>query len=95
MIKAYLDSYDKITVEVSKNYYDGKISSLFLLTDYGPEFLGDLLYVKEEKNFKRYTLKMEMDIELGKEYYLIDEYVLHLYMYLDDYINTLMNLLYW
>lgn len=74
MIKAYLDSYDKITVEVSKNYYDGKISSLFLLTDYGPEFLGDLLYVEEEKNFKRYTLKMEMDIELGKEYYLIDEY---------------------
>ena len=30
MVKAYLDSYKTITIYVSKNYYDGKLTNLIL-----------------------------------------------------------------
>jgi len=75
MVKAYLDSYNKITIYVSKNYYNGKINSLYVLTNYGPEKLPDLNLVNSSANYNEYTILLTEDfVELGKEYYLINEY---------------------
>lgn len=75
MVKAYLDSYKKITIYVSKNYYNGKINSLYLLTDYGPEKLPDLSVVNNSNGYNEYIVELQEEIfELGKEYYLVDEY---------------------
>ena len=56
MIKAYLDSYSKITVYVGKNYYDGKINSLYLLTEYGPVKLGNLNFVNSNEKYNEYSI---------------------------------------
>lgn len=74
MIKAYLDSYNKINVYVSKNYYSGKINSLYLSTQYGPVKLPDLVYKSEDKFNIEYYIEIKEEFELGKEYYLIDQY---------------------
>ena len=74
MIKAYLDSYSKITVYVGKNYYDGKINSLYLLTEYGPVKLGDLNFVNSNEKYNEYSIVLQEDMELGKEYYLVSDY---------------------
>lgn len=75
MVKAYLDSYNKITIYVSKNYYSGKFNSLYLLTDYGPVKLPDLILVNGSNNCNEYKIDLEENfIELGKEYYLVNEY---------------------
>ena len=62
MIKAYLDSYDKITVNVSKNYYGGKISSLYMLTKYGPQKLKELELSEKFEDYIEYNLKLEEEI---------------------------------
>lgn len=72
MIRAYLDSYSKITVYVDKNYYDGKINSLYLLTEYGPVKLENLTLVDFEQ--KKYEVELKENISLGEEYYLVDDY---------------------
>ena len=74
MIKAYLDSYNKITVNVSKNYYGGKISSLYMLTKFGPQKLSNLEFFEKLENYYEYSVIFEHEIELGEEYYLIDEH---------------------
>jgi len=75
MVKAYLDSYNKITIYVSKNYYNGKINSLYLLTNYGPEKLLDLILVNNTNSYNEYEITLNEEfVELGKEYYLVNEY---------------------
>ena len=74
MIKAYLDSYNKITINVSKNYYGGKINSLYMLTKYGPCKLKELELTENFKDYIEYKLDLEEDLELGQEYYVVDGY---------------------
>ena len=75
MVKAYLDSYNKITVYVSKNYYNGKINSLFLLTNYGPVDLPELELVNSNNTYNEYVINLEESfVELGEEYFLVNEY---------------------
>ena len=74
MIKAYLDSYNKITINVSKNYYGGKISSLYMLTKYGPEKLSELQFCEKFEDYIEYAIDFNEDIQLGEEYYLVNEY---------------------
>lgn len=75
MVKAYLDSYNKIIIDVSKNYYDGKINSLYLLTNYGPEKLPELKLIKNDIKYNEYEVVLNEDfIQLGEEYYLVNEY---------------------
>ena len=74
MIKAYLDSYNQIKVNVSKNYYSGKISSLYMLTKYGPQKLKELQLSEKFEDYIEYIVEFDFDIELGEEYYLVDEY---------------------
>ena len=74
MIKAYLDSYNQIKVNVSKNYYSGKISSLYMLTKYGPQKLKELQLSEKFEDYIEYVVEFDFDIELGEEYYLVDEY---------------------
>lgn len=74
MVKAYLDSYKKITIYVSKNYYSGKLSSFYLLTEYGPVKLPKIELKNNNSNYNEYELILEEELELGKEYYLINEY---------------------
>lgn len=74
MIKAYLDSYDKITIDVSKNYYGGKINSLYMLTKYGPCKLKELELTENFKDYIEYKLDLEENLELGEEYYVVDGY---------------------
>ena len=73
MIKAYLDSYNKITLNVSKNYYSGKINSLYMLTKYGPQKLKELKVYANDRDYIKYEVEID-GIELGKEYYLVDDY---------------------
>lgn len=74
MIKAYLDSYNTITVIVSKEYYVGKISSLYLLTQYGPEVIGTLNLVNNDKDCVEYKVNTTICFDIGEEYYLVDEH---------------------
>ena len=74
MVKAYLDSYRKITIYVSKNYYDGKLKSFCFLTNYGPVKLPDLEIVSNNSNYNIYEINLEEDITIGEECYLINEY---------------------
>lgn len=74
MIKAYLDSYNKITLEVSKNYYGGKINSLYISTKYGLEKMQNLEEQNKQGQFVEYVADFETPIELGEEYYLIDDH---------------------
>ena len=74
MIKAYLDSYNQITLNVSKNYYGGKINSLYMITKYGPQKLKDLQFVNKFENYYEYRIDFEDEIKLGEECYLVDDY---------------------
>jgi pullulanase len=74
MIKTYLDSYNQITVNVSKNYYGGKISSLYMLTKYGPQKLKELQLCEKFEDYIEYTVELDDSIELGEEYYLLDDH---------------------
>ncbi len=74
MIKVYLDSYNQIKVNVSKNYYSGKISSLYMLTKYGPQKLKELQLSEKFEDYIEYIVEFDFDIELGEEYYLVDDY---------------------
>ena len=74
MIKAYLDSYNQITLNVSKNYYDGKINSLYMLTKYGPQQLNSLELVDNFKDYIEYKIFFDDKLELGNEYYVMDQY---------------------
>ena len=74
MIKAYLDSYNKITINVNKNYYGGKISSLYMLTKYGPQKLKELELSEKFEDYIEYILDFDEEIDLGEEYFLLDDY---------------------
>lgn len=74
MIKAYLDSYNQMKINVSKNYYSGKISSLYMLTKYGPQKLKELQLSEKFEDYIEYIVEFDFDIELGEEYYLVDDY---------------------
>ena len=74
MIKAYLDSYNQITINVGKDYYGGKISSLYMLTKYGPQKLNELQLSEKFEDYIEYTVNFEDEIELGEEYYLLDDH---------------------
>ena len=75
MVKAYLDSYNKITIYVSKDYYNGVFHSLFLLTDYGPVKLPDLVFVAGEAKQNIYEVNLEEQfINFDNKIYLINEY---------------------
>jgi len=74
MIKAYLDSYNQITIDVNKNYYGGKINSLYMLTKYGPQKLMEVEFSEKFEDYIEYVVKFNDEIELGEEYYLIDEH---------------------
>ena len=56
MVKAYLDSYNKITIYVSKNYYDGKLKSFYFLTNYGPVKLPDIELIGNNSNYNIYEI---------------------------------------
>ena len=74
MIKAYLDSYNKITLEINKNYYGGKINSIYILTKCGPQLLNGLEENGRFNDYVQYVVNIEENIDLGEEYYLIDNY---------------------
>ena len=74
MIKAYLDSYSKIIIKVSKNYYEGRINSLFMEIDNDLHKLNNLKMIKKADGYVEYMVDIDIPIELGKEYYLITEY---------------------
>jgi pullulanase len=74
MIKAYLDSYNQITLNVSKNYYGGKINSLYMLTKYGPQKLQEAQVSNKFEDYIEYSVRFDENLELGEEYYLVDEH---------------------
>lgn len=74
MVKAYLDSYRKITIYVSKNYYDGKLKSFYFLTNYGPVKLPEIELIGNNSNYNIYEINLEEDVNVGEEYYLVNEY---------------------
>lgn len=74
MIKAYLDSYELISVVVSKDYYDGKISSLYLLTLYGPQKLSNLEKIEEDVNCVKYKMNVSIDFDFNNDYEFVDEH---------------------
>lgn len=73
MIKAYLDSYNKITVLVNKNYCNGNIQSLCLLTAFGLQDIGKIEFKEEKQDYIQYEMYSEFEFQLGGEYYLVDE----------------------
>lgn len=67
LVKAYLDDYHRITVEISKRFCEGK-SEVFYLSS-GSEFMPLELQEKTEHNDRiTYTLKLYNDIEIGRKY---------------------------
>lgn len=82
MIKAYLDSYNEIKIKVSKDYNNGIIQSLYLLTAYGPEMIGQVEKTDETEKNINYIIKINLKLNLGEEYYLLDE---HGYKFLLEY----------
>ena len=75
MIDAYLDDYTTIIVEIKKKYYNGKVSHLYLIDNNDLILLDDnLTYLGETNTHNIYRVRVNIDIELGKEYYLTDNY---------------------
>jgi len=75
MIDAYLDDYTTIIVEIKKKYYNGKVSHLYLIDNNDLILLDDnLTYLGETNTHNIYRVNLNLDIELGKEYYLTDNY---------------------
>lgn len=75
MIDAYLDDYTTIIVEIKKKYYNGKVSHLYLIDNNDLILLDDnLTYLGETNTHNIYRVNLSLDIELGKEYYLTDNY---------------------
>lgn len=73
--EAYLDDFDRIVVYMSKASYDG-VSNKFYLKDH-EGFLQECTIQSIEQtpaNYNKYTLKIEQDIIVGKEYYVAHQF---------------------
>lgn len=72
---AFLDDYDKITVYMSKNSYEGQ-SNQFFLRDYQGN-ISELFIQSIEQvpiNDNKYTLRLSTPITIGKEYMVIHQH---------------------
>lgn len=73
--EAYLDDFDKIIVFMSKDSYGG-ISNRFHLKDrFGDiQELSICSIEQTGNNYNKYTLSVNKDIEIGKEYYVVHQF---------------------
>lgn len=74
-IRAYLDSFDTITVAMSHRYYEGKSNAFHFRYPDGRLLKLDLKRIEQyTKNETIYRLATPKDIEIGQEYMIIEEH---------------------
>lgn len=73
--EAYIDSYDKVVVYLSKQSYEGK-SGRFFLKDSKEHIIDLKICYREDTpaNYTRYTLQIEGELQIGEEYYVYHEH---------------------
>lgn len=70
-VEAYLDSYDLVTVEVSRRYYNGQCDSFYISDNQGKVISCKIISNEEHDSFKRYRAQIKEELEFGKEYDLV------------------------
>ena len=73
--EAYLDDFDKIVVYLSRNSYGGSSNRFYVKDDDGNIY--NLLIQSVEttqNNYTKYTLLLNEEFEIGKEYYVVHQH---------------------
>lgn len=73
--EAYLDDFDKIVVYLSRNSYGGSSNRFYVKDDDGNIY--NLLIQSVEttqNNYTKYTLLLNEELEIGKEYYVVHQH---------------------
>ena len=73
--EAYLDDYDKVIVFMSRNSYEGVSNKFYLKDDQGHLFDLHIQSIETtQNNYTKYTLLLNEELEIGKEYYVVHQH---------------------
>ncbi len=72
--EAYLDDFDKIIVYISKDSYGGESNSFHLLCEDSKLIPLRIHTIETSNNYIKYTLGLDVELEIGKEYYVMHQH---------------------
>ena len=73
--EAYLDDFDKITVFMSRNSYEGVSNKFYLKDTRGHIYDLHIQSIETtHSNYNKYTLALYDSIEIGNEYYVVHQH---------------------